>query len=350
MENNLAPGPECGDAVAAGELMAGRDNKKRGEVAETPRWTNEVIGILWIAGGMLLLLSLVKYSPADLRGPSGIPLLGGFLEPFADKSGAPDENLIGPVGGILGFVQILLFGAAGCLLPVSFIWFGVLKFAFNGRLWPRAVMGFAALLLSASAWLHAADFMFKDWAESCHLNSPGGVIGNGLGGFVLMNLIGRVGTIIVTTAVYLVAVIMLTGQQPVRFTKACGALIARKFAAWRASRSEEGRAAAREAELLAERERQREQRRKEREEARAAKEKETADEDGQALLPLRDTPAPQIIDASQRRAAEPFDPGAKPFERKKSGHQFLSTGDYPDYELPGFDLLDADEEEEAPEA
>ena len=71
---------------------------------------------------------------------------------------------------------------------------------------------------------------------------------------------------------------------------------------------------------------------------------------GQALLPLRDTPPPQIIDASQRRAAERFDAGAKPFERKKPGHQFLSTGDYPDYELPGFDLLDADDEEEAPEA
>lgn len=330
--------------------MAGRDNKKRGEVAETPRWTNEVIGIVWIAVGMLMLLSLVKYSPADLRGPSGIPLLGGFLEPFADKSGASNENLIGPVGGILGFLQILLFGAAGCLLPVSFIWFGVLKFAFNGRLWPRAVLGFAALLLAASAWLHAADFIFKDWARSCHLSSPGGVIGNGLGGFVLMNLIGRVGTLLVTSAVYLVAVIMLTGQQPVRFAKACGVLIARKFASWRASRSEEGRAAARESELLAERERQREQRRREREEARAAKEKESADEDGQALLPLKDTPVPQIIDASQRRSAERFEAGAKPFERKKAGHQFLSTGDYPDYELPGFDLLDADDDEEAPEA
>ena len=330
--------------------MAGRDNKKRGEVAETPRWTNEVIGILWIAGGMLMLLSLVKYSPADLRGPSEIPLVGGFLEPFADKTGAPTENLIGPVGGILGFLQILLFGAAGCLLPVSFIWFGVLKFALSGRIWPRAVLGFAALLLSASAWLHTADFIFKNWAESCHLSSPGGVIGNGLGGYILTNLIGRVGTLIVTTAVYLVAVIMLTGQQPLQFAKACGAQMGRKFAAWRASRSEAGRAAAREALLLAERERQREQRRKEREEARAAKEKGAADDDGQVLLPLRDTPAPQIIDASQRRAAERFDAGAKPFERKKAGHQFLSTGDYPDYELPGFDLLDADDEEDAPEA
>ena len=329
--------------------MAARDNKKRGEEPEASRWSNEITGILWIAAGLLLLLSLVKYSPADLRGPSGIPIIGGFLEPFADKTGTPAENLIGPVGGILAFLQILLFGAAGVLLPVGFIWFGVLKFAFEGRGWRRAVTGIGALLLSACAWLHAADFFFKDWALSCQINSPGGVIGQGLGGFVLMNLIGRAGTLILTTTVYLVALILLTGQQPVRFTKTCFALLSAKIAAWRDSRSESGRMAAREAELLAERERQREQRRKEREAAKAAASVQDED-DGQALLPLQDTPTPQIIDASQRRISEPIAPGAKPFERKKTGHQLLSTGDYPDYELPGFELLDADDaDEEAPE-
>jgi DNA segregation ATPase FtsK/SpoIIIE, S-DNA-T family len=323
--------------------MAGRDNKKRGEVSESSRWSNEITGILWITGGLLLLLSLVKYSPADLP-------RWGILEAFAGKSGATGENLIGPVGGLLGFLQILLFGAAGCLISVGFIWFGVVKLAFNGRLWPRAILGFTVLLVAGSACLHAADFFFTEWARNCHLNSPGGVIGSGVGGFVLMNLIGRAGTLVVTTAAYLVALILLTGQQPLRFTKTCYRLLKDKFAAWRESRSDAGRAAAREAEMLAERERQRDERRREREAAKAASAREEAEADPQGLLPLRDTPAPQIIDASQRRIAEPLMPGTKPFERKKTGHQFLSTGDYPDYELPGFDLLDADEEIEAPEA
>ena len=83
-------------------------------------------------------------------------------------------------------------------------------------------MGFSILLLAGAAWLHAADFFFTEWARTLQpANSPGGVIGDGLGGFVLMNLIGRAGTLIVTGAAYLVAVILLTGQQPVRFTKAC---------------------------------------------------------------------------------------------------------------------------------
>ena len=113
--------------------MAAKDNKKRGEAPEPTRWSNEIIGIIWITLGLLLLLSLVKYSPADLVGPSKLPLIGGFIEPIADKSGATSENLIGPVGGILGFLQILLFGAAAYLIPVGFIWFGIIKLAFDTR-------------------------------------------------------------------------------------------------------------------------------------------------------------------------------------------------------------------------
>ena len=300
-----------------------------------------------MTGGLLLLLSLVKYSPADLP-------RAGPLEAFASKNGTAGENLIGPVGGVLGFIQILLFGAASYLVPVGFIWFGVMKLAFNGPLWPRVTIGFVTLVLAGAAWLHSADFFFKDWAARCQMTSPGGVIGNGIGGFVLMNLIGRVGTLILTTAAYLIAVILITGQQPVHFTKACWRLGRMKFHAWRESRSEAGQAAARDAELLAERERQREQRRKEREAMKTASAKQEeaaeADDDGQAMLPLRETPAPQIIDASQRRTAEPILPGAKPFERRKPRHQSLSVGGFENYELPGFELLDADDTEDAPEA
>jgi S-DNA-T family DNA segregation ATPase FtsK/SpoIIIE len=342
-ENNLAPKASWGDAVPAETRMAGKDNKKRGTVDEPSRWTNEITGIIWITVGLLLLLSLVKYSPADLP-------KWGMLEAFAAKNGGSGENLIGPVGGLLGFVQVLLFGAAGCLIPVGFIWFGIVKLAFDGRVWPRAVIGFSVLLLAGAAWLHVADYFFLEWSRSCNLNSPGGVIGSGLGGFVLSSLIGKTGTLIVTGAVYLVAVVLLTGQQPARFAKTCYQVALSKYAAWRESRSESGKIAARETEMLAERERQREERRNEREAKKAAAAKEEKDADPQAMLPLRETPTPQIIDASQRRSAEPMEPGTKPFERKKPSHQFLSVTGFENYELPGFDLLDDVEQEEAPEA
>ncbi|MEO8613496.1 MAG: DNA translocase FtsK 4TM domain-containing protein, partial [Luteolibacter sp.] len=314
--------------------MAAKDNKKRGEVPEPTRWSNEITGIVLIAVGLLLLLSLVKYSPADLP-------KWGMLEAFAGKSGATSENLIGPVGGILGFGLILLFGAAGGLIPVGLIWFGVIKLAFNGPVWPRAAIGFGILLLAGAAWLHAADFFFKEWAQNCSINGPGGVIGAGLGGFVLTGLIGRVGTLILTGAAYIVALILLTGQEPVRFTKACYRLIRRRFHEWQASRSAAGKIAAREAEMLAERERQRDQRRKDRELSKAPVSAKGPEDDSQALLPLRETPVPEIIDASQRRAIDPELIGKNPFSRKPSPeHQGLQEGRFPNYEIPQFNLLD----------
>ncbi|MEY4243626.1 MAG: hypothetical protein RLZZ245_1211 [Verrucomicrobiota bacterium] len=324
--------------------MATRDNIKRGEFPEPARWSNEITGVLWISAGLLLLLSLVKYSPADLP-------RWGMLEAFAGKSGDKSENLIGPVGGVLGFLQILLFGAAGGLLPVGLIWFGVIKLAFDVRIWPRVVIGFSILLLAGATWLDAVDYFFKGWSDYCHLPSPGGVIGDGLGGFVLENVIGRAGTLIVSSSAYLIALILLTGQEPIRFTKLCCRVLSEKVRAWRAQRSASGKLAARESEMLAERERQREQRRKDREAAKSASAKAVAEEDPQSLLPLREIPVPQIIDASQRRANEPHVPGTKPFERKApADHQFLSVTGFENYELPGFDLLDIDESAEAPEA
>ena len=324
--------------------MGSRDNKKRGALPEPGKWSNEIIGITLVCCGLVLLLALVSYSPADLP-------RWGLLEPFADKSGKSGAKFIGPVGGVLGFVQILLFGAAACLIPVALLWFGVMNMVFNKPLWPRPILGFAALLVSGACFLHAANFFFTEWALRCKGYGPGGVIGSVLGGTLLVNIIGHAGTLLLSGAAYLVALILLTGHTPVHFTKTCYRLGRRQFDQWRSGRSESGRVATREAAMLAERERQREQRRKDREAVSSAAAAKAADEDDlQGMLPLRDTPPPQIIDASQRRSSNPATSGARPFERKKSGHQSLSVTGFEDYELPGFDLLDAEEIEDAPEA
>lgn len=317
--------------------MANRENKKRGQIEEPKQWSSEVAGVCWLAGGLVLLLSQLSYSPADL------PDLG-FLQNFADKGDKPRENWLGPVGGILGFVQILLIGAAGWLLSLGFIWFGVTKLAFRWVIWPRISLGLITILISGAVWLHAADYFFTDWAARCNMKDlQGGVIGNGIGGYLLVPFIGKPGTIGLASVGYLVGLIWLTGQTPMAFAKACLMVFKRKFDAWRMSRTEVGKAEAREKELLSERERQREQRRVEREISKL-KDAET-DTPGQKELPIRETPLPQIIDASQRRAVEQMEFGSKPFERKKPGHQSLSVTGFEDYELPGFDLLDAVEEE-----
>jgi DNA segregation ATPase FtsK/SpoIIIE, S-DNA-T family len=317
--------------------MANRVNKKRGHIEEPKKWSCEIAGISWLAGGMILLLSLVSFSPADLPD-------GWIFEPFAQKGGAIGDNWLGSVGGILAFVQILIFGAAGWMLAIGFIWFGVMKLAFRGRLWPQLTIGLCVVLLAGAVWLHAVGVFFGDWVARCNLpDRPGGVIGNAVGGFLMEPVIGRLGTIAVASIAYLLGVIWLAGQAPLDFGRGCYRIAKARIDAWKESRTESGRAATRERELLNERERQREQRKIEREIAKL-KAAET-DEPGQKELPMRETPVPQIIDASQRRASGQMEAGAKPFERKKPGHQSLSVSGFEDYELPGFDLLDAVEVE-----
>lgn len=323
--------------------MARGDNKKRGEEPEPSKWSNEITGIILIACGLLAALSLVSYSPADL------PQFG-FLEPFADKSGREGGNLIGKVGGVLAFIQIVLFGAAAWLVPVGLLWFGFVKLVRDGRLWPRKTLGFVLLLVTGAVWLHAADYFFKDWAMSCRIGErPGGVVGSLLGGSVFVRFLGRAGTLLIIGTGYLVALILFTGQPPIQFCKACYRLVRLKLHERRERLAASEQASERENSLANERERQRDQRRRERDAAKAATAAAAVPEDPQSLLPLRETPAPQIFDSSQRRATEP-PPGEKPFERKKPGHTSLATSGFEDYELPGFDLLDVTEPEEAPEA
>jgi S-DNA-T family DNA segregation ATPase FtsK/SpoIIIE len=312
--------------------MASRTNKKRGQVEEPEKGSSELEGACWLLGGMVLLLSLLSYSPADL--PEW-----DMFEVFSDKADAKAENWLGAVGGVLGFLQILIFGAAGWMLSFGFLWFGITKLVLKGRVWPKLTLGLGFVLVAGAVFFEVVDVLFEDWSARCNLvGKPGGVIGQAVGSSVLSPVIGRPGAIALACVVYLLGLIWLAGQAPLQFFRACYFAVVAKCDAWRASRSEAGRFASRERELLAERERQREQRKTEREMARTKSFESEAP--GQKELAIKETPLPQIIDASQRRATDQLEAGAKPFERKKPSHQSLSVSGFADYELPGFDLLD----------
>ncbi len=318
--------------------MANRLNRKRNQVDPPSRWSAEIFGCCWLALGLILLLSLLSYAPSDLPD-------WGVFEAFSSPDPSRGSNWLGPAGGILAFVQILLFGAAGWIFALGCIWFGVLKIAFRARIWPVISLGLAVTLVSGAIWLHAADSIFLGWAARCGISGPGGVIGNELGGAVLMSVAGRVGTLLIASVLYILGLIWLTGQRPFAFFRECTRLIQDRISSYKRSKTEAGQAEAKERKLLQERERQREQRKIGREITKLKQAEAEKDAPIQKELDIRETPAPQIIDSSQRRNVGPTAAGARPFERKTQTHTSLSVTGFEDYELPGFDLLDAVEVE-----
>ncbi len=292
----------------------------------------EVVGIGLILAGILLFFSLLRFTPVDFV---DWVVVGSFA-----PEGAVDgdtRNLIGPIGALIGLVFIGLFGAAAYLVAVGTIWLGVAVAWFKSRLGIRTMVGFGVLML-ASASLFNVLGLFK----GLHFGSwPGGAIGEGLGNYLFTGLLGQVGSAIILIGVYLASLILLTGWHPVAFVRSSYQATRDWYAGWMTRRSGEV------IPLAVPTVRKKAARRKKKEDEVISREVGGLEEDGQAVLPLRETPPPQIIDSSQKKAGPAV--GARPFERKKPTHTGLSTEGFEDYELPGFDLLEYDEEEVEPE-
>ena len=311
--------------------MATKKPSKRSPTTDSSIWSNELVGILLIGVGLVAFLSVISFVRADLP-------VWGLGKSFAATAEPelPRQNFIGALGALIGLLHHTLVGKAGFIIPVALIWFGVIKLIFNGRLWPRTLIGFAILAFSGAAFLYA-------WRpEVTGITGSGGLFGYLLGKFALIPVIGSTGTMIICGLLYLIALVLLTGQRPLAFIKGIFKLIAAGFRRIRESKTNRRSDTEKRERLDREREQVRERRKKERDKTKAA-------ESPQTELPLRETPAPQIIDASQRRAETPK-PGEKPFQRpSKPDHLSLPTDAFQDYDLPGFDLLDKANEEDNPE-
>ena len=294
----------------------------------------EMVGIGIIAAGLLLFVSLLKFTPVDFV---DWKVVGNFAPEGAEDG--PTQNLIGPLGALVGFVFVFLFGAASYLVAVGTIWLGVAVAWFKSSLGLRTLLGFGTLML-ASASLFNVLGLFDGQS---HGRWPGGALGEGVGHYVFQNLLGTVGSAILLGSIYMISLILLTGWHPIAFIRSSVTGAKTWFVARREARRE---AKGEDPEHKVPRKRAR----KKMTEKLSTEEKKSlpADEDGQIALPLHETPAPQIIDASMRKTPI-AELGARPFERKKNTHTGLSTEGFEDYELPGFDLLDFEEEASPPE-
>jgi len=122
---------------------------------------NEVTGFLFLAAGLLLLLSFASFQPAD---PSW-DTVAGRLE---------TRNLIGPVGAHIADVFLQAFGLASFLIPLlafSLGWKWIRSEAIEAPL--VRFLGSGILLAS----LCGAAALLPDWRLFDHAILPGGVAG-----------------------------------------------------------------------------------------------------------------------------------------------------------------------------
>jgi S-DNA-T family DNA segregation ATPase FtsK/SpoIIIE len=299
-------------------------------------------GLLFVAA--FLVVSLLSYNKADL------PVFYLFREHAPAPTPLKDrENYIGPVGAFLGAIQLILFGAAAYLIPTAFLWWGIAKLFFKAKLWGRLIWGYGILIISVAGLFHSCGF-FSTWKGDYMICGGGGSIGMGISS-AMSGVLGKVGTIMVLAATYLISLILITGLAPVSFIRTCVGIVHKKWTEAKIKQREEEAASENEKRKLAERELERAKRKREREAAKSPFDDDFAEQgirkplfqpapdDSQTFLPLISTPPPKIFDSSSLRVAAPL-PGEKPFERVKNPDLSLKTTGFESYELPGFDLLD----------
>ena len=344
--------------------MAAKENKTHKEIAEEkwPMWLREVVGIALLGFGLLLTLSMVTYTPHDMP----ILGLGGFED---NEPNEPRQNLIGVVGAALSHVVLIVFGAAGFLLPIGLLWVGTAYTFLSAHFSKRTFMGLFFFVFAGSCMLGVTGFL-SDWAVRNHIMYPGGFAGYFVGTKALKALLNTTGSMILLVVVYLIGMIMLTGINPIFFTKKCYNstkewIETKRRARVRSterkmkrvakdsekqSRTDERNKAKEEAKLELAKKREQEKKLKDQKKEEAKRKKEEEEKKNpQVEMDLKEIPKPQIIDSSARKK-RPTAKEGKAFEKdtNKDGVS-LSTDGFEGYELPGFDLLSYDESDQEDE-
>jgi len=103
-----------------------------------PRHINEIKGIVIVALGLLVTLSLISYTPQD------IPFL-------AHPANYPVRNLISIFGAYLSFALFLLTGWTSYILPLIMFFWGIEKFKGNRFFQGFRLPGFILMILSLSS-------------------------------------------------------------------------------------------------------------------------------------------------------------------------------------------------------
>ncbi len=307
---------------------------------------NEVFALVLLFVGTLLFLALISYSPRDL--PSWVP----FSKVSTPNS--PAQNFIGPLGAIVAGFCYFMLGGASYLLAVALLGFGAAKL-FHAQLQVSRKVGWIALFIASGACLlHLQTYFLRDWNSAFNIQGPGGWVGYYFGRHVFARLMGRVGSLILLSGVYVTSLILMTGLRPIHIVRQSVNSFRQamaNFRQWQLNRS------LRRTDLKGKLEiSQRELAKQQRSIERQLKKKgaPVAEPSSSFISPeeLADRPKPKVVDTTALPVEAPArkKPSLAELRAKEKSGTALpgltsANWDGENYELPGLDLLDAHDTE-----
>ncbi len=351
-----------------------RQPQRREPAPEAPHQNpaHEFKGLLLLAAGLVLFLSLISYTPQDV--PGWFPLRSGTARPSPHTL-----NFLGTLGAMIAVLTYTALGSAAYLLCAMLLGYGSAKLILPGAALSRRALWSVSFVLSGACLAQLLNVPLID-AQRLGISGEGGWVGKFFGDTVLRETLGPVGAFLILGVIYLSSILYMTGIAP---TEVLAILLtlppkAREvFLQWMEARAEAKALRQAEMEMSADRfspagltepsKAPANERRKTREvsllkdgSAEPATSHQDSAADAVLLLkaavpmasPGLDTaaepesappapaaepvrPAPQIIDGTAPPPPRPKDP------RKEKDMNLLSPVDCEGYELPPIDLLDA---------
>ncbi len=318
---------------------------------------HEFTGLILLASGLILFLSLISYTPADVP---------GWFPFHSTSASAPSKhtlNFLGQIGAIIALIAYSALGSAAYLLCAMFLGYGSAKVILPGTRLNRRALWSLLFIGSGACLAQILNFPLLD-AKRLELIGEGGWLGKLVGEMLLRDLIGGVGAVLLLGTIYILSLLYMTGIQVgevLHFLLKLPPMAAEAFADWRQARAERqallqaemelalsdsARASAMSSSAKNERKKPGSPRpspvRPEEEPAVALKttprEPELDDATDDAPSPVLPAaaprPAPRIIDGTAPAPAAPRE------SRKEKDLSLLPAVSCEGYELPPLDLLD----------
>ena len=155
---------------------------------------NEIKGLVFVAIGLILLASLVSFTPFDLSFYTSSPNI-------------PPKNLIRTFGAYLGGLFLFLFGWASYAVPLFIVWLGIELFRQQKRhLRTPRILGLIVLLLSTSSFI---GVLTAAKGTDTGVFSRAGFLGFVISGAVV-KYFGRLGGYIIFSTLALLAFVLVT--------------------------------------------------------------------------------------------------------------------------------------------